>query len=94
LRVIVVADFREIALLPLAAIDERDLIGPEFHQRIGLGEIRNDRVRVLLGIAHHVGHARFRPALIGGFVAALAFGRPDIMRARNRFGLCDDGRLR
>ena len=48
-RKIVVADLREIALLPLGAVDERDVVQLEGQQRIRLGEIGNHDFRALFG---------------------------------------------
>ena len=65
-RKVVVADLREVALLPLAAVDPRDLIFRERQQRIGLGQVWNDRVGMLLRIADDVGHPRILPAVVDG----------------------------
>ena len=81
---IVVADLLEVALLPSAAVGEGDVVLGEGEQRIGLGEIRNDRVRMLARIAHHVGHARLLPALIDVGVAVLACRRADVVRRSHR----------
>ena len=77
-REIIVADLREVALLPAAAVDEGDVVLGEGDERIGLGEIGNDRVGMLARIAHHVRHARFAPARVDLLVAFLARGRADI----------------
>ena len=87
LREIVVADLREISLLPAAAIDERDVVFRKSNERIGLGEVGNDRVGMLARIAHHVRHSRFAPARIDILVALLAGGRTDIMRAKAAYWL-------
>ena len=42
---IIIAPFREVTLLPPAAIRERYILFREFHQRVRFGEIRDDRVR-------------------------------------------------
>src|SRR6478672_12122412 len=53
-REIVVADLGEVALLPFAAVDESYSVFGEGESRIGLAEIRNDRVGMHFGIAHDV----------------------------------------
>ena len=63
-----------VALLPFAAVDEVDVVLGEGDERIGLGEIRDDRLRVLARIAHHVGHSRLLPARVDLLMAG--FGRP------------------
>ena len=71
-RIVIVALLREIALLPLAAVDEGDVVLREFHQRIGLGEVGKDRVGMRLRIAHHVRHAGLAPAVVYRRMARLA----------------------
>src|ERR1700757_1705823 len=70
-RKIVVADFREVALLPDAAVDERNLVPGELSDFVG-GEIGDDDVRRFAGIADDVGHGRFAPVLVDLRVALLA----------------------
>src|SRR5579863_4821863 len=77
-RKIIVADLGEVALLPEAAVNQRDVFFFEFHQRVGLGEIRDDGVGMLFGIAHYVGHGGLLPARINGSVAGLAGGGADV----------------
>ena len=45
-RKVVVADLREIALLPLRSVDERDVVELERQERIRLREIGNDGLRM------------------------------------------------
>src|SRR5579863_3238202 len=80
-RKIIVADFGEIALLPKAAVYQRDVFFFELDQRVGLGEIRDDGFRVFFGIAHYVRHGSLLPARINGGVAGLAGGGTDIGRS-------------
>ena len=47
LREKLVADFCEIALLPAAAVDERNIVFRESDQRVRFGKIGNDGVRML-----------------------------------------------
>ncbi len=63
-RNVVIAVLREVALLPFAAVDERDLILRKRQQRVGLGEIRNERVGMTLRIAYNVRHPRHLPPLV------------------------------
>jgi hypothetical protein len=58
---IVVADLCEVALLPFAAVDERDIVLFECDQRIGFGEVPDNHFRVHFGIDHHIRHARLLP---------------------------------
>ena len=48
-RIVIVALLREVPLLPLAAVNERDIVLRELHQRIGFREVGNDRVRMRFG---------------------------------------------
>ena len=77
-RKIIVADFREVALLPDAAVDQRDVFFLELDQRVGLGEVGQDGFGMLLGIAHHVRHGGFLPARVDGGVAGFAGGGTDV----------------
>ncbi len=70
---IVVADFREVTLLPETPIDERDLIPRELGNFIGR-EVRDDGVRKFARIANNVGHGRFVPVFINLRVTFLAGG--------------------
>ena len=49
--VVVVAPLGEVALLPLAAVGERDVLLAEGHERVRRREVADDGVRVLRGIA-------------------------------------------
>ncbi len=82
LGIIVVADLGEVALLPDAAVDQRDVVFGEFDAAVSVGEIGNDGVGMLARIAHHVGHRRLLPALVDIGVARLAGPRPDVLRRR------------
>ena len=81
-REVIVAYFLEVALFPFAAVSESDILEFESEEGIGLGEIRNDRLRVLSGIGYDIGHTSLRPARIGCSVARLAGGRSGIRRRR------------
>src|SRR6478752_4534242 len=45
-RVIIIADFGEVSLLPEASVNEGDLVAREFCDGVGR-KVRNDRIRVL-----------------------------------------------
>jgi len=74
LRKIIVADLGEIALLPAAAVDERDIVLRERQRGIRLGHVRNEGVRMLVRITYDIGHARLPPAIIDFPVTGLAGG--------------------
>src|SRR6185369_15325707 len=65
----VVPDALEVALLELAAVDERDLIPGEGEKRIRPGEVPDDRVGMFARVANDVGHARPLPPIEGRRVA-------------------------
>src|SRR5262245_1701184 len=69
-RRVVVTNLPEVALFPFAAVDESDLVFGERHERIGLREVRHDRVRVLARIADDVRHPGSPPTIVDGRVAA------------------------
>ena|SRR5437867_7621437 len=71
-REIIVADFLEIALLPLASVDEGDIARREWKDRIGLGKVWNDGVGVFPRIAYDVCHAGLAPPLIEAGMTRLA----------------------
>src|SRR5689334_12066757 len=71
-RIIIVALLTKISLLPLTAVNERYIVLLELQQRIGLAEIGDDGVRMLLRIADDIGHARLLPAFINRGVTRLA----------------------
>ena len=81
-RKIIVADFREVALLPDAAVNQRDVFLFELDQRVGFGQIRQNGLGMLLGIAHHVRHGGLLPARVDGGVAGFAGGGADVSWAR------------
>ncbi len=78
LREIVVANFREVALLPKAAIDERDVVFCEFGELVG-GEVGDDRVGMFARVADYVGHGSFFPVGVDFGVALFAFLRADVV---------------
>src|SRR5215831_18493425 len=75
LRKIIVADLGEITLLPAATVDESDVVFGKADERIGLRQIRDDGVRMLARIAHHIRHPRLAPAGVDILVAFLASRR-------------------
>src|SRR6266436_9196677 len=83
LRKIIVADFCKVALLPDAAIDQRNILFREFLADIVRGEIGNDGFGMLAGIADHVGHRSSFPVVVDLLVAFPASLRTNIVR-----GLC------
>src|SRR6267142_2362796 len=86
---IVIADLREIALLPDASVDEGDLILREFLAYIIGGQVGSDGVGMFFGIADDVGHRRFLPVLVDLRVAFLACRGADVMRRGRRCYLLD-----
>ena len=88
LRVIVVADFCEVALLPHAAVDEGDLVLGELGDFV-CRKVGDDDVRGVARIANDVGHRSFAPVLVDLRVAFLAGGRAgEVSRAYGRGLLC------
>ena len=77
-RKVIVAHLLEVALLPLRAVDERNVVLGERQQRIGLREVRDDDFGMDLRIRDHVRHPRLRPARIDRRVTVAAAGRADI----------------
>ena len=61
---IIVALLLPVALLPFAAVGEGHVLGLERDERIRRGEVRDDRLRVLLRILHDVGHQRGLPPVV------------------------------
>lgn len=78
LWVVVVANLREVALLPQGTVNQRDLIFGEFRDCVG-GQIGNDSVWEFVGVANDIGHGRFLPVLICLRVALLAGLRSGIL---------------
>ncbi len=76
-RVIVIAPPGEIALLPVASIDERHLIETECDEWIGVREVSEYGFGMDLWIAHDIGHAGLLPAVVGLSVAFTAAFRSD-----------------
>src|ERR1700722_9686977 len=72
LRKIVVAVFGEVALLPNAAVNERDVVFGKFGRDGIFCEVGNDGVGKFARVADHVGHGRFSPVLVNLGVAFLA----------------------
>jgi hypothetical protein len=69
---IVVSGLLEVALLPDAAIDKRYIVLGKMDKRVGLGEVRDNGVRMLARITHDVGHRRLLPAFVDAGMARLA----------------------
>src|SRR6266851_6158206 len=80
---IVFADFCEVALLPDAPVDERHLVLRKFSEGIR-GEIGNDGLGMLAGIADDVGHGRLLPSLVDLLVAFFASQRARVVRGSGR----------
>jgi hypothetical protein len=76
-REIVAAALLEVALFPTAAVDKGDLIEAEGADWIGTCKVPEHSLRVQLGIADDVGHARLAPTVVCLFVAGLAGSRTD-----------------
>lgn len=70
-RVVVIAEFGEVPLLPDAAVDQSYLVLRKLRDVIRV-EIGDDRIRVLSRIADHVRHRRLLPVLVDVRVALLA----------------------
>src|SRR6266478_1908414 len=83
LRKIVIADFCEVTLLPETAVDESNLPLCEFGEGI-CGEIGNDGLGMLAGIADNIGHGRLLPALVDLLVTFFAGQRARVMRGSGR----------
>src|SRR6267143_702281 len=83
LRKIVIADFCEVTLLPETAVDECYLVLRELGEEI-CGEIGNDGLGMLAGIADDVGHGCLLPALVDLLVAFFAGQRACVVRGRGR----------
>src|SRR5271154_6578517 len=79
---IVVADLREIALLPLAAVDKGDVVLRKIDERIVLRQVWDDSLGMVLRIKDDICHPRLFPSVKDFAVARLAGGRTDIGRAR------------
>ena len=91
LRIIIVADFGEVALFPEAAVDQAHVVAREFFHRVA-GQIGQDGVGMLARIAYHVGHGRFLPARVDFGVAGLTGARAHV--TRRELGLRCARRLR
>src|SRR5579863_5162709 len=81
---IIVAGFGEVSLLPFAAVHQRDVLRFESYKRVGFGEIRQNGIRILAGIANDVSHARLFPAFVYRRMACFA-GRGSCV-SRDWFG--------
>src|SRR5882762_5064795 len=77
-RKIVVSSFREVALLPNAAVNEGDLVSSESGNGVG-GKIWDDGIRKFARIANNIGHWRFSPAFVDLGVARPAGRRADVV---------------
>lgn len=82
-RVVIIADFREVALFPKAAVNEGDLPLSKRRDRVG-GGIGEEGVRVFAGIANDVGHGRVFPAVVKLGVALSTGGGADVMSGGSR----------
>ena len=71
-RKVVVADFLEVTLLPLAAVGEGDVFLFEGDQGVGCGEVREDGFGMEFGVEDDVCHSGFGPAAVDFRVAGLA----------------------
>src|SRR4029077_4151549 len=78
----------EVALLPLTTVDEGDVLLLKCQQRVGFGQVGDDRIGVLDRVAHDVRHARLTPAGVSFGVTVLACRRTDVLR-RLRVKRCD-----
>ena len=85
-REVIVADLLEVTLLPVAAIDKGDVVDREREQRMRHRQIGNDRVGMLLRIAHDIGHPRLTPAVIDFLMALAARGGAAVVCRRYRRG--------
>ena len=79
-RIVVIALLGEITLLPLAAVNEGNIVFREFHQRVRLGKVWQDGVRVKLGVTNDIRHPRFAPAFIDGGMTGFTGGGAGILR--------------
>ena len=70
-RIVIVADAREVTLLPLAAVNEGDLVERKGRDVVRF-QIGNDGVWMLARVTHDVGHRCDLPAAVDRRVAALA----------------------
>src|SRR5580704_2931206 len=68
---VIVSSFREVTLLPKAAVNQGDLVFREFGNGIRR-EIGNDGVRMVARIANHVCNGGFSPVFVNLRVALLA----------------------
>src|SRR5258706_12222291 len=85
-RKIVVSPFREVALLPNAAVNEGDLVPSESGNGVG-GKIWDDGIRKFARIANNIGHSRFLPTFVE-LGAAIPAGRlADVVSAISASGL-------
>ncbi len=78
-REVIVAPASEIALLPPAAVCERDIGLRECQHGIRPREVGDDRVGMLARVTHDIGHPCLPPAVIDFLVTGLAGGRADVM---------------
>ncbi len=74
---VVVANLREVALLPLAAVGERHVFFLECDERVRLRKISDDGIRMLFRVPNHVGHQRGFPAAVDVAMAGFARGGAD-----------------
>src|SRR5215469_5247525 len=86
--IVIVARLLEIALLPVASIDEGNVVLRDPGQSVRYRrKVRYDGVGMGPGIAHDVGHAGLLPARINFLVTVLAGFRAHIMSFKNRAAL-------
>jgi hypothetical protein len=79
-RKVIIAALRKVPLLPFAAVNKSDIVFCELHQRVGFGNIGDDRFRVDLWVAYYIGHPGLAPSAVNGWMAGLAGRRTSIAR--------------
>src|SRR5712664_729019 len=80
---VVIADFREVTLLPEASVDERYLVLRKLGEGI-CGQVGNDGLGMLTGIADDIGHGCLLPVLVDLLVAFFASQRARVVRGSGR----------
>src|SRR5438105_3081799 len=85
LRIIIVGDLREVALLPDATVNKPHIVASELLHIIGV-QVRNDRFGMFTRVTYYVGHGRLLPSRINIGVAGLAGPRAHI--TRRQLSLC------
>ena len=83
----VVAPLGEVALLPLLAVGERDIVRTERHEGVGRLEVAQDRVGTLARVDEDIRHERFLPPVVDLQMAVAAGGRAgEFVRIVGRVG--------